>query len=95
MSRVPPLLILGSLVSFVFGTGWALAGSASQCLKSGGIAYEQNGPDSVCIYPEEQVANDNASPNNNSRKTQETDTGQGTFKNKTETTCEGPPGKCK
>jgi len=83
------------LVWSALGSGTALAASSSEreCDALGGT-YTKSGPDAICVLPEEQVANENASPNNSSQTTQDTNTGHGNLGNKTVEECTGPPGQC-
>jgi hypothetical protein len=89
---------LAAVMAFTaFGTGTALAASGSErdCEAQGGT-YTKDGPNAICVLPEEKVSNPNANPNNNAQTTQETETGQGNISPKEgEVTCEGPPGQCK
>ncbi len=93
MSRTTPLLLLASITFFAFGPTGALAASSSAtaCTDSGGT-YTKDGPNSICVYPEENVGN--APDNSNSQTTQTTSTGQGNLGNKTTTECTGPKGQC-
>jgi len=70
----------------------AASGSERECEADGGT-YTKDGPDAICVYPEENVGN--APEHSNSQTTQTTGTGQGNLDNKTETECEGPLGQCK
>jgi hypothetical protein len=79
--------------AFAPGTASAASGSERDCLAAEGT-YIKDGPDSICVYPEESVANENANPDNNGQTTQDTDTGHGNLGNKTESECTGPPGQC-
>jgi hypothetical protein len=96
MSRVAYVLLLASLTFFTFGPTGALAisGSASECGAAGGT-YTKDGPNSICVFPEEKVSSPNANPNNNAQTTQTTSTGQGNLDNKTQNACTGNPGHCK
>jgi hypothetical protein len=96
MSRAPSLLILASLSLFALGTASAMAQSGSDraCTDAGGT-YTKDGPNSICVFPEEKVSSPNANPNNNASTTQDTSTGQGNLDNKTTTTCTGVPGQCR
>ena len=95
MSRLPSIMILASVSLFAFGaTGaMALSGSAQECAAAGG-AYTKDGPNSICVFPEEKVSNENANPNNNAYTTQDTTTGHGNIDNKPVDTCTGNPGHC-
>jgi hypothetical protein len=90
------LLILGSVSLLAFGATSAMAASGSEreCTAAGGT-YTKDGPNSICVFPEEQVANENASDNNNSQTTQDTTTGHGNLGNKPVDECTGPAGQCK
>ena len=93
MSRTALLMLLGSLTFFAFSPTGALAsGSSAQCTQSGGI-YTKDGPNSICVYPEQNVGN--APDHSNSQTTQDTTTGQGNLNNKPQPTCTGPKGQCK
>jgi hypothetical protein len=96
ISRAPSLLILASLSLFALGTASAMAasGSATECAAAGGT-YTKDGPNSVCVFPEEKVSSPNANPDNNASTTQNTSTGHGNLDNKTTTACTGVPGQCK
>jgi hypothetical protein len=106
MVRFKPVLsalVLATATALFFGgvvSGTAVGASTAQrtCEADGGT-YTKAGSDSICVYPEESIATQNsggnANGNNNSQTTQDTDTGQGTLKNKTESQCEGPPGQCR
>jgi hypothetical protein len=87
-------IALAAGLAFGAGTALAASGSERDCEADGGT-YTKSGPDSICVYPEESVANENANPDNNAQTTQETDTGQGNLGNKTESECVGPPGQCR
>jgi hypothetical protein len=90
------VIALAALAWSALGSGTALAASGSQreCEAAGGT-YVKSGPNAICEFPEEQVANENANPNNNSQSTEETTTGHGNIGNDPVTTCTGPPGQCK
>lgn len=94
MSRIAYALLLAVAAFLINPTGAsALSGSERACLDSGGT-YVKDGANSICIGPEEPVANPNANPNNNSQTTQTTTTGHGNTGNKTQESCSGPPGQC-
>jgi hypothetical protein len=94
MTRIAFLPLLAAL--FAFGPTGALAASSSatECTGAGGT-YTKDGPNSICVFPEEKVSSPNANPNNNAQTTQTTDTGHGNLDNKTQSTCTGNPGHCK
>jgi hypothetical protein len=96
MSRAAYLLLFASITFFAFSPTGALAesGSAADCGAAGGT-YTKDGPNSICVFPEEKVSSPNANPDNNASTTQSTSTGQGNLGNKTETACTGNPGHCK
>jgi len=105
MVRFKPLLssvVLAMATVLFFGvlSGSAVGASVAErdCDAQGGM-YTKDGPNAICVLPEESIATTNsggsANPNNSSQTTQETQTGQGTLKNKTQSVCEGPPGQCK
>ena len=96
MQRVVYVSLVAMLTLFVFGSTSAPAasGSARECEAAGGT-YTKDGPNSICVFPEESVASPNANPNNNAQTTQTTTTGQGNINNKPQDTCSGPPGQCK
>jgi hypothetical protein len=73
-------------------TGALASGSSAQCTESGGT-YTKDGPNSICVYPEQNVGN--APDHSNSQTTQDTTTGQGNLNNKPQDTCTGPKGQCK
>jgi hypothetical protein len=84
---------VGLTVPAFGGSALAASGSERDCEAAGGT-YTKSGPDSICLFPEEQVANDNASDNNNSQTTQDETTGHGNLGNKPVEECTGPPGQC-
>jgi hypothetical protein len=93
MSRTALLALLGSLTFFAFSPTNALAsGSSAACTESGGT-YTKDGPNSICVYPEQNVGN--APDHSNSQTTQDTTTGQGNLGNKPVSACTGPKGQCK
>lgn len=75
-----------------YQTAHASSGSERECTEAGGT-YEKDGPNAICVYPEENVGN--APPHSNSQTTQTTETGQGNINNKETETCTGPRGQCK
>jgi hypothetical protein len=99
MSKKRLLALTASSVLFatfmVSSTGaLAASGSAAECSAAGGT-YTKDGPNSICVFPEQKVSSPNANPNNNAQTTQTTSTGQGNLDNKTQTQCTGNPGHCK
>jgi hypothetical protein len=96
MSRAAYLLLLASISLFAFSPTGALAasGSATDCAAAGGT-YTKDGPNSICVLPEEKVSSPNANPDNNAQTTQTTDTGHGNLGNKTTSECTGPAGQCR
>ena len=95
MSRAAYLLLLTSITFFAFSPTGALAsGSSADCTAAGGT-YTKDGPNSICVFPEQPVASPNANPDNNSQTTQTTTTGQGNLGNKPTSGCTGPAGQCK
>ena len=95
MWRLPSLLLLASVSLIAFGAAdaMALSGSERDCDAANGT-YTKDGPNSICVFPEEKVSNENANPNNNADTTQETTTGQGNLGNKPVDECTGNPGHC-
>jgi hypothetical protein len=95
MIAVGAAMLLAVLAWSAFAPTSANAASGSQraCEFDGGT-YIKDGADSICVYPEESVANENANPDNNGQTTQDTDTGHGNLGNKTVSECTGPPGQC-
>jgi hypothetical protein len=91
------VLVLAAATAMVLavGSGAAVAasGSARDCAAQDGT-YIKDGPDAICVLPEEKVSSPNANPNNNAQTTQSTTTGQGNLGNDPETVCDGPPGQC-
>jgi hypothetical protein len=89
------VLVVAAATALVLAVGSGSAGAASgsfrDCDAAGGT-YIKSGPDSICVFPEENVGN--APDHSNSQTTQSTTTGQGNLSNDPETVCEGPPGQC-
>ena len=96
MSRIPSILIMASVSLIGFGAADAMAASGSErdCAAAGGT-YTKDGPNSICVFPEEKVSNENANPRNNADTTQDTTTGHGNLGNKPVDECTGNPGHCK
>ena len=94
MSRAAHLLLLTSITFFAFSPTGAFAesGSSADCGAAGGT-YTKDGPDSICVLPEENVGN--APDHSSSQTTQDTTTGQGNLGNKPTSECTGPAGQCK
>jgi hypothetical protein len=93
MSRTAYLLLLASITLFAFSPTSALAsGSSAECEAAGGT-YTKDGPNSICVFPEENVGN--APAHSSSQTTQTTTTGQGNLGNKPQDECTGPAGQCK
>lgn len=93
MSRAAYLFLLASITLFAFSPTGALAsGSSAECEAAGGT-YTKDGPNSICVFPEENVGN--APDHSNSQTTQTTNTGHGNLGNKTQEECTGPAGQCK
>ena len=96
-AKLASVALAAALALSAFGTGTALAASGSErdCDAQGGT-YNKDGPNAICVLPEEKVSNPNANPDNNAQTTQDTETGQGNISPKEgEVTCEGPPGQCR
>ena len=93
MSRAAYLLLFTSITFFAFSPTGALAsGSSADCTAAGGT-YTKDGPNSICVFPEENVGN--APDHSNSQTTQATTTGQGNLGNRPTSECTGPAGQCK
>lgn len=96
MLRIPlfAIVLSLSLVALSPTAAVAASGSERECDLAGGT-YIKDGPNSICVFPEEKVSNENANPDNNAQTTQDTTTGHGNLGNKPVEECTGPAGQCK
>jgi hypothetical protein len=96
MSRTAYVSLLAAFTFFAFSPtdALALSSSATECAALSGT-YTKDGPNSICVLPEEKVSSPNANPDNNAQTTQTTKTGHGNLDNKQVEQCTGNPGHCK